>query len=272
MANHTYDQGSSVATFRTLFETYPDETVFPGKHFRVEWGPVFYRGRLDGSARVLLIGQDPAQNENVLRRILVGEAGQRIQGFLSKLGINRSYVMINTYLYSVYGGAPAKVRRDPRLVGYRNKWFDALLVGKSVEAVVALGVLAEEAWNFWKDTPQGQQLAVPFVKITHPTQPESSSKGDKAKRVQATRTMLASWNAAINSLRPAIHNPDFQPPAPLYGDAFKPEDKIAIPEFDLPPGLPPWTREKDGWASRVGKTDKSKRSNITIKVPKDYMV
>ena len=52
---------------------------------------------------MLLIGQDPAQHEAITRRILVGEAGQRTQGFLAKLGITRSYVMVNTYLYSVYG-------------------------------------------------------------------------------------------------------------------------------------------------------------------------
>jgi uncharacterized protein (DUF427 family) len=37
----------------------------------VEWGPVFHRGRLDGTARVLVIGQDPAAHEAVARRIPV---------------------------------------------------------------------------------------------------------------------------------------------------------------------------------------------------------
>jgi uracil-DNA glycosylase len=52
---------------------------------------VFHRGRLDGSALVLVLGQDPGQHESIARRILVGEAGQRVQGFLHKLGIERSY-------------------------------------------------------------------------------------------------------------------------------------------------------------------------------------
>ena len=60
-------------------------------------GPIFHRGRLDGSARVLVIGQDPAASENVVRRILVGTAGKRFQGFLSKLGVTRSYVMITRF-------------------------------------------------------------------------------------------------------------------------------------------------------------------------------
>src|SRR5262249_36675853 len=74
----------------------------PVDSFRVEWGPIFYRGRLDGSARILCIGQDPAQNEDIVRRILIGVAGHRVQGFLAKLGIDRSYVMLNAFLYSVY--------------------------------------------------------------------------------------------------------------------------------------------------------------------------
>ena len=57
-----------------------------GDSFRVEWGPLFHRGRLDGTARLLVIGQDPAQSEAVVRRILVGEAGHRTQGLMAKLG------------------------------------------------------------------------------------------------------------------------------------------------------------------------------------------
>jgi hypothetical protein len=30
--------------------------------------------------------------------VLVGEAGRRVQGFLAKLGITDSYVIVNTYL------------------------------------------------------------------------------------------------------------------------------------------------------------------------------
>jgi uracil-DNA glycosylase len=266
-----FDPGYVGRQFQALCENYPDGSVYPQKHFRTEWGPIFHRGRLDGTARVLIIGQDPAQNENVVRRILVGEAGRRVQGFLIKLGINRSYVMINTYLYSVYGSAPATIRKDPRLIEYRNRWIDSLLVGSRVEAVVALGVLAEEAWGFWKDTPQGQQSIVPFVRITHPTQPESSSKNDRRKCAAATRKMLAEWNSAIQTLRSTIREADFQPTGQLYGDAFNPDDRLSIPDFDLPPGLPPWMRETDGWARRVGTTDVAKRANITIKVPKDFI-
>jgi hypothetical protein len=92
----------------------PDTSVFPTKDFRTEWGPVFHRGRLDGSARVLVVGQDPAQHEVIARRTLVGGAGHRIQGFIEKLGLTRSYVMVNTFVYSVYGqGGGTGTRTTP---------------------------------------------------------------------------------------------------------------------------------------------------------------
>lgn len=100
---HEYDIGYGIPPFNTLVNEHPDADVYPQSKFRTEWGPMFHRGRLDGTARVLVIGQDPAQHENILRRVLVGEAGQRVQGFLCKIGIDRSYVIINAFLYSVYG-------------------------------------------------------------------------------------------------------------------------------------------------------------------------
>ena len=63
--------------FRTLASEFPGTEAYPADQFRVEWGPIFHRGRLDGSARVVVIGQDPAHHENVVRRILVGKAGRR---------------------------------------------------------------------------------------------------------------------------------------------------------------------------------------------------
>src|SRR5882672_2607463 len=126
--SHSFDPGYGEEPFRTLVSEYPEADIYPPGQFRVEWGPIFHRGRLDGSARVLVIGQDPAQHETILRRILVGEAGQRVQGFLAKLGIDKSYTMINTFLYSVYGqDGGNKHRHDPAVQAYRHAWLDALM-------------------------------------------------------------------------------------------------------------------------------------------------
>ena len=69
----------------------------------------------------------PGRPRGDLPRILVGEAGQRIQGFLARLGITRSYVLVNAFLYSVYGqGGGTRHVDDAGIIAYRNRWFDAL--------------------------------------------------------------------------------------------------------------------------------------------------
>lgn len=261
-----FDPGPVVPPFGALARAYPDETAYPFGDFRVEWGPIFHRGRLDGTARVLVIGQDPGQHENILRRILVGEAGRRVQGFLAKLGITKSYVMINALLYSVYGSNGAKYVDDAPVAGYRNKWIDGIMGTGKVEAVVTLGLMAKKAWEVWKATPAGAASTVAVRHLTHPTQPESAGK-TKAERAQLTKTMLQGWNTALQALRPAIQHPDQPIPSSLYGSAFADADKADIPSFDLPAGIPAWMYDDDGWARRVGETAKKKRASIAIKVP-----
>ncbi|NGZ95139.1 MAG: uracil-DNA glycosylase [Nitrospira sp. WS110] len=269
---HSFDPGYGEQPFKGLCEDYPEATVYPPGQFRLEWGPIFHRGRLDGSAGILVIGQDPAQHETIVRRILVGEAGRRVQGFLAKLGITRSYVFINTYLYSVYGSVKAKTRKNPALIEYRNRWIEALLVGRQVEAVLALGQAADEAWQFWSQTPAGRSTEVAYAAVTHPTQPESSSKGDKAKLRTATTKMLQNWNGALQALSPNVQHPDTSKPLVLYGESWADGDRVGIPEFDCPAGLPAWMHEQDGWAKRAGANTLAKRRNITLTVPKGVIL
>ena len=131
--------------YDALVASYPGTDVYPAADFRVEWGPIFHRGRLDGSAVLLVVGQDPAAHESAARRILVGVAGQRAQGLLSKLGITRSYVMVNTFLYSVYGQAGgSRHDRDPAIAAYRHRWLDAIVAQNHIDAVITLGSLAAD--------------------------------------------------------------------------------------------------------------------------------
>lgn len=265
---HEFDPGYVSEPYLTLCAQYPEAEAYPAAQFRLEWGPIFHRGRLDGSARVLVVGQDPAQHETIVRRILVGEAGRRVQGLLARLGVTRSYVFVNCFLYSVYGSVKAATRRNPALVGYRNRWLDALLAGTKVEAVLALGQAADEAWRMWRATPAGQSVDVAYAAVTHPTQPESSSQGDKVKLAAATRRMLQNWNAALQALSPAVRHPD-EPTALLpYGPTWREGDRRPIPALDFPAGLPAWMHEHDGWARRVGADELAKRRNITLTVPK----
>jgi hypothetical protein len=262
-----FDKGYVTDPFVKLCTDFPGSSVYPQHDFRTEWGPIFHRGRLDGSARVLVIGQDPSHHEAVLRRILVGEAGMRFQGFLAKLGIDKSYVLINTFVYSVYGQGGTKHKHDAAIQAYRHAWIDAIVETQSIEAAISLGSLADDAWHAWKATPSGKKRVIPQVHITHPTQPESSSNDDPTKLAQATAALLVNWNHGLETIRPAIQHPDAVRPLVPYGQSFAPEDKRPIPSFDLPAGTPPWMFAHDGWATRAGANAAQKRADITITVP-----
>src|SRR4051794_4674504 len=163
-----FDPGYGEEPFASLVASYPGAIAYPATGFRLEWGPIFHRGRLDGTARVLVIGQDPAQHETVARRILVGEAGHRLQGFLFKLGIDRSYVMVNPFLYSVYGNA-SKNAGLTRIATYRNKWLDAVFAHEPIEAVVSLGPPGHQAWLAVVGAPNGMAFSPPRRHLPRPT-------------------------------------------------------------------------------------------------------
>ena len=88
---------------------------------------------------------------------------------------------------------------------------------------MALGQLADGAWHAWRSTPSGAAFGGVYVPVTHPTQPESSSKGVKAKRDAAITKMLQGWNAALALLQPAV-TPDVPRPLVPYGAAFATSD------------------------------------------------
>src|SRR4029450_3527260 len=69
--------------------------------FWYDWGPVFYRGRLNRTGRLLGVASDPGPSERIACRTLVGDAGQRVQGFLTKLGLTRSYTLVNAFAYAL---------------------------------------------------------------------------------------------------------------------------------------------------------------------------
>ena len=217
-----------------------------------------------------MLGQDPGQHESIARRCLVGEAGQRVQGFLWKLGIERSYVMVNAFLYSVYG----QPRREelPDLLAatarYRKRWLDALLDGTDVRAVVAFGAIAEQAFLDWQRTASGRRFEGHFEPLTHPTMPDATARPGSAGYQAAMRRLLEQWNAGLERLDAAL-GPDRDRQRTLvpYGDELLPDDRKQIPEQDLPPGTPPWMRSLKQWATRKGSTAELKRATIEVRVP-----
>lgn len=263
-----FDRGYVAPPFRQLAETYPATEAYPHADFRTEWGPVFHRGRLDGTARVLIIGQDPAQHENIARRILVGEAGHRVQGLLAKLGMEHSYVMVNTYLYSARTSAAASAHRsNPKIATYRNAWLTALMTRK-IEGVIALGSLADRAWALWRATPPGRLRNPAYARITHPTQPSRVGRPGSSERARATKALLDSWNSGIDAVAPRIRHRDRTGTPKPYGDDFREEELVAIPDHDLLAGTPAWMREYGEWAKRGAGSATGYR--ITITVPTEH--
>ena len=110
--------------------------------------------------------------------------------------------MINTFLYSVYGqGGGEKHKDDPKIAKYRNQWLDKLIVGQSVEAVVTLGRLADQAFQAWKLTPKGQASTVFQQAVTHPTFPESSSASGQTTKPKRWRrcSRIGTWAAGARA-------------------------------------------------------------------------
>ena len=263
---HDFDPGYGRTPYRRLVSDYPDESIYPIEHFRVEWGPIFHRGRLDGTARVLVIGQDPAAHEAIARRILVGEAGQRAQGLLWRLGIDRSYVYVNTFLYSVFGGTGSKYVDDEAIVAYRNRWLDAIVKDQPIEAIITLGQLADSAYQLWRATPSGSANTAAYANGRHPTYPESASRSQGITKAEGFARLCESWNNLLDTLGEMI-TPDAQVAPSRYGTTITKADLAPIPDGDLPPGLPAWMHALDAWAVRTGDTKQMKRASITVTVP-----
>lgn len=220
-----HDRGPD-AEWTALFETAPLAAyqAHPSD-FRLDFGPVWYRGRLDGTARVLVVGQDPAANELVGHRIFVGASGQRIQAFLRKLGITRDYVMINTFLYPVFGqfNMLQGLAHDPQIMGFRNAVIDRIAEHNALEAVIGVGLAGKDAVEHWPG-----RGSIPFEAITHPSAHDHAA-------------LLADWNQGLTVLRPVVEPelgiaPDTTP----YGTDFTPADHLPIPRHDLPFGVPDW--------------------------------
>jgi uracil-DNA glycosylase len=198
--------------------------------FRLEFGPVFYRGRLDGTARLLVVGQDPSVNEVLAHRAFVGVSGQRLQGFLAKLGITRSYLMLNTFSYSIFGqfgGENEKLSHQDPILSFRNSQFDKAASENPLQAVVTVGTGAREAVDRWAGVGAFQS-----VPITHPAFPNVGQ-------------LLHDWNEGLGELRAIVDPDDGASTEPDYGTTFVAGDIVPIPRGDLPFGMPWWHGDGD---------------------------
>jgi uracil-DNA glycosylase len=203
--------------------------------FWYDWGPIFYRGRLNGKARLLAIASDPGPTERIAGRTLVGDAGQRVQGFLAKLGLTRSYVLVNAHPYALFpsrakDARPILAEHEQQI--WRNDFYNQIS-GPALQAIVAFGGEAREALALWKPRPNVLALGVP-----HPSSRDNTR-------------LLNEWRGAVTQLRTVVTpDPDGDATLPNYGSRFRENDYARIPARDLPFGLPAWFGD-DAWGRRA---------------------
>lgn len=138
----------STPNYRALGVEALGGTAKTDEKFRWEFGPMWYRGRLTPeSVKVFVVGQEGAQDENVSNRAFTGSTGTRTQRFLNHLGIHRSYLFLNTFVYTING----QLEDDPRfkwieqgnespIVEYRHKLFDNMIVTNANTVALFMGV------------------------------------------------------------------------------------------------------------------------------------
>jgi len=218
-----FDPGPPPA-FAAHFAKVPDHEKVK-HHFWHGWGPIFYRGPLDGSARVLCVASDPGPTERIAGRNLVGDAGQKVQGFLAKIGLTRSYLCLNAFVYALYPSHSSYawgMLKDPEFLAWRNELYD-LARGPDVVAVVGFGQIAQRAVDLW-DGKDGLEV----FEVPHP------SSHDDAK-------LRSEWRKAVTKLRKIVDpDPDGSPRDWNYGDEWRSRDWKPVPARDLPFGVPAW--------------------------------
>ena len=241
---------------KTLMDATPDYEVEVGDSttFWYAFGPVLYRGRLDGSARVLCIASDPGPSECLpfARRTLIGDSGQKTQGFLAKLGLTRSYVLVNAFAVAMRPSQKTKglqvLKTNVAIRTARHGLYDILLAGGALQAVVAFGDVAHQAYDLWEASNPAVQ-AVPSFKLAHPAAVDRDATGDDAA--------LKGWAKAVKKLR-TIVTPDADGDAsgPNFGAYFTELDYGRVPRWDLPPMAPAYVGD-DSW----GRAAKPRHNN-----------
>ena len=171
----------------------------------------------------------------------MGDAGQRVQGFLAKLGLTRCYVLVNAYAYALLPSKAPEARallESPDHLSWRNQLYD-MSPARQLEAIVAFGAEARAALGC------GRRAR---------TSPSSGS------RIRAAATARG-WSPSggrrsPRCARPSPRIPTATRPCPTTARAFTRATTRAIPPGDLPFGMPAWFGD-DAW----GRTAKPRHNN-----------
>ena len=252
-----------------LVAIYPGDNVYPSADFRTEWGPIFHRGRLDGSARVLVLGQDPAAHESIARRILIGEAGQRTQGLLAK-SASRPAMSWSTPSCTASTAKPAAnatpttppspptgtVARHPRRQQSLRSHHHPRRPGR----------------DRLSDLEGHAERSVPHDRPgrPHPIRPTPSlprRRDRRRRRRHCCHVGQLEPRSAVPSRR---HHPPRHQSAPSSSTAPR-SCQPTTPPSPKPTSrrLPTWMRDLKTWAERTGSDAASKRRTITVTIPTD---
>jgi uracil-DNA glycosylase len=244
------------------------------ERFRWHFGPVFYRGRLgDDRVKVLVVGQDGGSDEAVAHRSFVGESGTRVQHLLAHLGITRSYLFLNTFVYSIvgqFGGALERLALDPAspVARHRNRLLDYAATRNDLRLIVTVGRAARESvltWSRWRggsgDARAGElhlldgRALGPHVRLVDVVHPGAAAQGSEAlEEVTASFAAAADrvlgWAAADPAWLPVDRD------GRRGGVGIFSYDRAPIPLRDLPFGA---TRRlgSGGTVTRRGDGDRS---------------
>jgi len=132
------------------------------ERYRWHFGPMYYRGRLKpNQVKVLIIGQEGAQDESLAHRSFVGSSGSRMQHFLNFIGINYHYLFLNTFVYPIFGQYSdndlrwlAQSPHSP-IATQRGEIFSYVLKKNDIRLVVAVGRAAKESVKTWVESRGG---------------------------------------------------------------------------------------------------------------------
>jgi uracil-DNA glycosylase len=253
-----HDPGPTTASgWAALFADTPNyrglgRAVLGREAFRWHHGPMFFRGRLDGSAKVVLVGQEGAQDESLSHRSFTGGTGARMQHFLHHVGLDRSYLFLNSFVYPIFGQYSDMLRRiaqDLRspITQHRNRILDKAVVDGDVRLVVAVGRAAKESIATWVGAHGGNADpnrlhdatlgSLPSrVRVVGVVHPGSASGG-------STSAIRADFQRACNLIRDRVDaDPGWlpaDPGVPRDLDAAYQYRSAAIPHRDFPFGTCP---------------------------------
>lgn len=174
--------------------------------FRWHFGPMFYRGRLTpNSVKVLVIGQEGAQDESLAHRSFTGGTGARMQHFLKFLGITESYLFMNTFVYPIHGqydeNSIKTLAQSPasQIAQHRHDIFNYVLAQNDLQLIIAVGTAAKESVVSWVQSKGGNcpsgdndvsictgSVLGPSVKIVGVMHPGGAANGGSTAAIKAS--------------------------------------------------------------------------------------